>query len=206
MQRWSSDLSRTIAEGRVKTGPISRSCCFHIPCLDHSASSPVGYSYLKAALWEAYISLDENTEKNLLPCTIDCNWNTVSTRQLLFKSGHKQLNVYAVWRQKRKHFWQHLVWLRLFLLHTNAHKSSFSAKQCVVSLSHTHIVFPVIRSPWCGLLLGRERGMAAICTYFPKYVLFFYLEIPSEETGGLRTCGWHFWTSRFPALMHRSML
>lgn len=29
--------------------------------------------------------------------------------------------------------------------------------------------------------------MAAICTYFPKYVLFFYLEILSEEAGGLRT-------------------
>lgn len=75
--------------------------------------------------------------KDLFLCTMDCNWNTVSTRQLLSDTGHNRLNV-TVWRQKRKHFWQHLTYLRLLLLDTNANKTSFSAKQCVVSLSHTH--------------------------------------------------------------------
>lgn len=60
-----------------------------------------------------------------------------STWQLLFDTGHNRLNV-TVWRQKRKHFWQHLTWLRLLLLDTNANKNSFSVKQCAVSLTHTH--------------------------------------------------------------------
>lgn len=41
----------------VKGGVIFR----HHFCIDHSAS--VGYSYLKVALWEAYISLEENKEQ-----------------------------------------------------------------------------------------------------------------------------------------------
>lgn len=62
MQRWSSDLPRVTAEGRVKPWPIHTSCCFYSPCLDCSASFPAGYSYVKAALWKIYISLDGNPE------------------------------------------------------------------------------------------------------------------------------------------------
>lgn len=60
MKRWNSSIAT--GKGRVKIGDIFRSCYFHIHCLDHSTSVPMGYSYLKKALWEAYISLEGNTE------------------------------------------------------------------------------------------------------------------------------------------------
>lgn len=60
MKRWSSTLA--IGKGRVKIGDIFGSCYFHLHCLDHSTSVPMGHSYLKEAFWEAYISLEESTE------------------------------------------------------------------------------------------------------------------------------------------------